>query len=80
MCGITGIARLKDAIDPAKLDRMRDTLFHRGPDGVGIWISRDGRIGLSHRRLSILDLSTAGAQPMHSASGRYSISFQWRDL
>lgn len=75
MCGITGVARLKDVIDPAKLDRMRDTLSHRGSDGAGTWISRDGRIGLSYRRLSILDLSTAGAQPMHSASGRYSITF-----
>jgi len=75
MCGIAGVANLRGGIEPIKLDRMRDTLAHRGPDGAGSWISGDGQVGLSHRRLSILDLSAAGAQPMHSASGRYSISF-----
>lgn len=75
MCGIVGVATLGQGIDPGRLDRMRDALTHRGPDGAGSWISGDGRIGLSHRRLSILDLSEAGAQPMHSASGRYSITF-----
>jgi asparagine synthase (glutamine-hydrolysing) len=75
MCGIAGVATIKQSIDPNKLDRMRDTLAHRGPDGAGSWISANGQVGLSHRRLSILDLSAAGAQPMHSASGRYSISF-----
>jgi asparagine synthase (glutamine-hydrolysing) len=75
VCGIAGVAKPKQGIDPNKLDRMRDALAHRGPDGAGSWISGDGQVGLSHRRLSILDLSVAGAQPMHSASGRYSISF-----
>lgn len=75
MCGIAGVANSKDGIDPNKLNRMRDAMAHRGPDGAGSWISDDNQIGLSHRRLSILDLSVAGAQPMHSISGRYSISF-----
>lgn len=75
MCGIAGVAKLRGGIEPSKLNRMRDTLVHRGPDGAGSWISGCGQVGLSHRRLSILDLSAAGAQPMHSASGRYSISF-----
>lgn len=75
MCGIAGVATLGQGIDPGRLDRMRDALTHRGPDGAGSWISGNGRIGLSHSRLSILDLSEAGAQPMHSASGRYSITF-----
>ena len=75
MCGIAGVATTLGGIDPSKLDRMRDVLTHRGPDGAGSWISSDDRIGLSHRRLSILDLSTAGAQPMHSSSSRYIITF-----
>ncbi|MCG9095342.1 asparagine synthase (glutamine-hydrolyzing) [Laribacter hongkongensis] len=75
MCGISGVANPRGGIEPSKLDRMRDTLARRGPDGAGSWISGNGQVGLSHRRLSILDLSAAGAQPMHSASGRYSISF-----
>jgi asparagine synthase (glutamine-hydrolysing) len=75
MCGIAGVATTNENIDPRKLDRMRDALMHRGPDGAGSWISIDGRIGLSHRRLSILDLSEAGSQPMHSASRRFSITF-----
>jgi asparagine synthase (glutamine-hydrolysing) len=75
MCGIAGVASLEQEINPNKLDGMRDSLSHRGPDGAGSWISGDGHIGLAHRRLSIQDLSDAGAQPMHSASSRYSISF-----
>jgi asparagine synthase (glutamine-hydrolysing) len=75
MCGIAGVASIRQGIDQNKLDRMRDALAHRGPDGRGSWISGDGKIGLSHRRLSILDLSSAGAQPMHSASKRFSITF-----
>ena len=75
MCGIAGVAKLGGGIEPDKLDRMREALVHRGPDGAGSWISSDSQVGLSHRRLSVLDLSLAGAQPMHSASGRYSISF-----
>ena len=75
MCGIAGVANPWGGIEPSKLDRMRDTLAHRGPDGAGSWISGDGQVGLTQRRLSSLDLSAAGTQPMHSASGRYSISF-----
>lgn len=76
MCGIAGVI-----VGPGKhvnrevLERMTAQLAHRGPDGSGIWISADGRVGLGHRRLSIIDLSSAGAQPMQSASGRYVVSF-----
>ena len=64
MCGIVGWLEQRQQIDPELLDAMRDTLVHRGPDGCGSWISPDGRAGLAHRRLSILDLSAAGHQPM----------------
>ncbi|MCM1182531.1 MAG: asparagine synthase (glutamine-hydrolyzing) [Roseburia sp.] len=50
---------------------MNDRMYHRGPDAGGVWASADGRVVLGHRRLSIVDLSDTGAQPMHSASGRY---------
>lgn len=76
MCGIAGAIVYGNArIAEPRLTRMIAALTHRGPDGVGTWISADGRVGLGHRRLSIIDLSALGAQPMHSASGRYVISF-----
>ncbi len=78
MCGIAGFVdfsgRLK--VDPARvLDDMRDALLHRGPDAGGSIVEAEGRVGLGHRRLSIIDLSETGAQPMQSASGRYVIVF-----
>jgi len=54
---------------------MRDTMVHRGPDGAGAWIADDGRIGLGHRRLSIIDLSPAAAQPMCNEDGSLWVSF-----
>ena len=66
MCGITGIydTRGKISVSENDLIRMRDTLSYRGPDSAGIYISPDGRVGFGHRRLAIIDLSEAGAQPM----------------
>jgi asparagine synthase (glutamine-hydrolysing) len=55
--------------------RMTDALHHRGPDDTGIWLDTEGGIALGHRRLSILDLSPAGHQPMVSSDGRFVISF-----
>lgn len=57
------------------LERMGKAIVHRGPDDNGIWLDADAGIGLSHRRLSVLDLSPAGHQPMVSPSGRYVIAF-----
>ncbi|HEX4961550.1 MAG TPA: asparagine synthase (glutamine-hydrolyzing) [Thermoanaerobaculia bacterium] len=74
MCGINGILRLTDAAPPIDRDellRTRDAMTARGPDGAGAWISGDGHVALGSRRLAILDLSEAGAQPMASADGRF---------
>ena len=70
MCGLTGLLSFSPdrlAVDGAMLATMRDTMAHRGPDGAGLWVSDDRRIGLAHRRLSIIDLSDAAAQPMRDA-------------
>jgi asparagine synthase (glutamine-hydrolysing) len=74
MCGINGILRLRpDAppIDRDELLRTRDAMTPRGPDDAGAWMSPGSRIALAGRRLAILDLSPAGAQPMSSADGRH---------
>lgn len=66
MCGIVGaLSFTRDfEITGSYINRMRDTMIHRGPDGAGTWIAPDQRIGLGHRRLSIIDLSNAASQPM----------------
>ena len=67
MCGIAGIfAYMSDAapVDSEELLRIRERMHGRGPDGAGLWIADDQRVGLAHRRLAIIDLSDAGAQPM----------------
>jgi len=74
MCGIAGIfhAETPKPIDPSRIERMCDSLAHRGPDGAGVWTEHG--IGLGHRRLSIIDLE-GSPQPMHSADGRAVIAF-----
>ncbi len=72
MCGLAGLVQLDGLPIPdleAKLQVMNQLLVHRGPDGEGRWMSPDSSVGLVHRRLSIVDLSPAGAQPMISPSG-----------
>lgn len=73
MCGISGYIcpRRNDKRFPHVLRAMADALAHRGPDDAGIWHDEEAGVGLAHRRLSIIDLSAAGAQPMTSASGRF---------
>ncbi len=78
MCGIAAtFAYNADAppVDREELLAMRDRMRSRGPDGEGIWISDDRRIGLAHRRLSIIDLSEAGAQPMWNNGRTACITF-----
>ncbi|MDH5493681.1 MAG: asparagine synthetase B, partial [Myxococcales bacterium] len=78
MCGLVGILQAGGASLEARLAelrRMNQTLVHRGPDAEGYWRSEDGEAALGHRRLSIVELSEAGAQPMRSGSGRYVIAF-----
>jgi len=79
MCGLTGIFdpranrpgdRLRDDVD-----RMSATLAHRGPDDRGSWVDTTSGIALGHTRLSVIDLSTEGRQPMLSACGRYRVVF-----
>jgi len=68
MCGIAGIYSYHEhspPVDQAELLRIREQMISRGPDGSGLWFSDDQRVGLAHRRLAIIDLSPAGAQPMH---------------
>jgi asparagine synthase (glutamine-hydrolysing) len=76
MCGLCGFfvpggARFPDDLLP----RMTESLAHRGPDGDGHWSDAAAGVGLGHRRLSILDLSPLGAQPMRSKSGRFELVF-----
>ena len=76
MCGIAGIVSLGglDGLASA-VERMSDALRHRGPDASGVWVDSGAGVALGHRRLSILDLSPAGAQPMVSRCGRYVLTF-----
>lgn len=77
MCGITGFWQARSSAEhPLEtLKQMTDALQHRGPDDAGYFYDPQIRIGLGFRRLSIIDLSSAGHQPMKSASGRFTIIF-----
>lgn len=76
MCGIVGIISSQSISHlTEKVMVMNDTQKHRGPDGEAVWLSDDQKVIFGHRRLSIIDLSDAGKQPMASVDGRYSIVF-----
>ena len=72
MCGIAGIIQTNNDYNKEHLKRMTDVLSHRGPDGEGFWQNDPGNVLLGHRRLSILDLTEAAAQPFHYLD-RYTI-------
>ena len=78
MCGLAGFYPSQNASHDASqqlIQNMVDTLNHRGPDDSGIWVDSDQLIALGHRRLSILDISSAGHQPMSSANGRFVLTY-----
>lgn len=71
MCGIVGATSTSPEILSRQLARLR----HRGPDGNGLWYDAESGVGMAHARLAIIDLTPAGAQPMHSPCGRWVIAF-----
>ncbi len=78
MCGIAGILTYRQTDAPVNRDellKIRDAMAMRGPDGAGFWIANNGRVGLAHRRLAIIDLGDSGAQPMASRDGKFRIVF-----
>ncbi|MDN3646951.1 asparagine synthase (glutamine-hydrolyzing) [Pontixanthobacter aestiaquae] len=79
MCGLTGIfgaiEQLGGGSYASLTKAMSDAITHRGPDAEGLWADNDAQVALGHRRLSILDLSPAGAQPMHSKDDRLALAF-----
>ena len=70
MCGIAGFCNHPKNWKE-NIEKMNERMYHRGPNAGGIWANEDASVVFGHRRLSIVDLSENGAQPMHSASGRY---------
>lgn len=78
MCGICGVYEYgvsEPAVSAPLIVRMRDTMEHRGPDDAGVYVTADRRVGLGHRRLSIVDLSPAGHNPMPNEDNRIWITF-----
>lgn len=78
MCGLNGIFAYGPSaplVNRDELVRVRDSMIDRGPDGHGAWVSDDRRVGLAHRRLAIIDLSEAGAQPMKAVDGLEVVTF-----
>jgi asparagine synthase (glutamine-hydrolysing) len=78
MSGIAGFLAKRGTVrstSQSLIERMTASLRHRGPDAGGVWQSRDGQVNLGHRRLSILDLTPTGAQPMATHDGRYVVTY-----
>jgi asparagine synthase (glutamine-hydrolysing) len=74
MCGIAGIVAARP-VSPDAVQAMCDLMVHRGPDGEGLWSSPDRRVVFGHRRLAIIDMSDAAAQPMSDPQGRFTLTF-----
>ncbi len=78
MCGIVGALSFTGSpfeVTPEYIVRLRDAVAHRGPDGAGVWVDPQRRVGFGHRRLSIIDLSAAAGQPMSNADGSLWLTF-----
>ena len=79
MCGVTGVWDRRGRLSSIALGRlgaaMTETLRHRGPDDSAVWRDAEAGLSLGHRRLSIIDLTPTGAQPMHSSCGRFVLSY-----
>ena len=75
MCGIAGQINFKKQVTETDIAAMNDALRHRGPDGFGVYLNEQKTVGLGHRRLSFLDLSEAGKQPMSVADGKVWITY-----
>lgn len=75
MCGIVAWFDQNSSVDPSILRLMTDSISHRGPDGSGHFISDDKKIGLGHRRLSVIDISSEAGQPMFDEQKKFSIVF-----
>ena len=77
MCGIAGfIVNHESKLDLTSIaKKMVNMIGHRGPDDEGVWVDETSQVAFGHKRLSILDLSMAGHQPMHSKCSRYSLIF-----
>lgn len=76
MCGIAGVIHFDGtSVQRTALEGMASVLSHRGPDHQGVWLNADSNVGLCHRRLSIIDLSSNGNQPMQYSDGRFTIVY-----
>lgn len=75
MCGIAGLVGHRSGVTEQTIRAMTDRIVRRGPDSSGCWIAPDAKVGFGHRRLAIIDLTEAGHQPMHSACGRYTVTY-----
>lgn len=78
MCGLVGVVQFADSagtVSEKLINNMRDAMLHRGPDDAGTWLSENRRVGMGHRRLAIVDLSSVARQPMETPSGKLHLVF-----